>query len=113
LGKGRRSRSDQRRREEIVEAKGEKGRRGRRNSVFFFSEENIFFICKMMREIVIITIMEASNNEKSVLRTERTRGEGRYCRNMLRKSERKKKRDRRRGFPVSVLFHVTEISRIE
>lgn len=46
LGKERRSRSDQRRRrEEIVEAKGEKGeRRGRRNRFFFLRREYIFHL---------------------------------------------------------------------
>lgn len=68
-----------RRREEIVvEAKGDiegwEKRKAKEKQRFFFSEENIFFICKMMREIAIITITEASNNEWSVLRTEGTMG---------------------------------------
>lgn len=43
-------------------------KRRRRSSNVSFSEENIFFICKMMREIAIITIItEASNNERSIL----------------------------------------------
>jgi len=48
-----------------------------------FSVENIFFICKMMREIAIITITEASNNERSVLRAEGILEEGKCFRNTL------------------------------
>lgn len=44
---------------------GRRRRREReRRSSISFSEENIFFICKMMREIAIITITDASNNAR-------------------------------------------------
>lgn len=86
----RRGRSDQRRRKGNVKGKGNiRGRRGgihRGEEVngVSLSEENIFFICEMMREIAIITITEASNNEICVLRGEGTMGEKRgYFRNTL------------------------------
>lgn len=79
----RRGRSDQRGRKESIRAKEDIHEGLRREEGYIeeekygvsFSVENIFFICKMMREIAIITITEANNNESIKSRRD-IRGEG-------------------------------------
>lgn len=82
LGERLKKRRSKEKKKENIEIKGDiEGRKktrqggageggGEREAATFLSpKRNIFFVCKMMLEIAIITIItEASNNERSILR---------------------------------------------